>query len=274
MLTADKAQNTEPEVGRWVEHPTNMSHLVAAGTIIWNDAMVSLATEGTNAGFVVPSSATASDIVLGVSRRRVDNSAGVAGAKRVPISRKPHRMRNSAGADEITALDLNKFCFAVDDETVAKTPAGVRPPAGRVVGVGEGAVLVEYAFNHAEGSAVAVFTVSAADFVNAGLTETLVLGALDAGRYAITTTTGTEFSGGGATAADVEIGISGNVDLAALTFNVFTGATTVPVPRESDTGVGFIIDADATDLELLLTVTVGTTGGLTAGSLTVRVDRL
>lgn len=51
---------------------------------------------------------------------------------------------NSAGADEITAADIDKACYVVDDQTVARTSAGgTRPLAGTIVAIDEDGVWVE-----------------------------------------------------------------------------------------------------------------------------------
>lgn len=267
MLTADKAVLNED--GKWVEFPTPISYDAPDATTIWLGSMVAMATEGANAGLVVAATATATDVVLGVARARVTATAT---DRTVAVSRMPGRMLNSSGADEITALDVNAFCYVVDDETVARTSAGVRPVAGRVVGVDVN-VIVEFPFNDAgSGSAAAVYNVGHADFTAAALAEVIALGTLPAGRYTVDTVLGTAFSGGGSAAAAVEIGISGNDDIAALSFDVFTGATTDPTPRTSESGVGFVLEA-STSVELTLTANVNVVL-LDAGALTIRVDRL
>lgn len=54
--------------------------------------------------------------------------------------------KNSAGVDAITAADLFKYCFVIDDETVAKHSAsGTRPRAGVIVGVDSTGVMVRMA---------------------------------------------------------------------------------------------------------------------------------
>ena len=52
-------------------------------------------------------------------------------------------MKNSAGVDAITVADIGKYCFVIDDETVAKTSAsGTRPRAGVVKVVDSAGVMI------------------------------------------------------------------------------------------------------------------------------------
>src|SRR3546814_11606565 len=42
--------------------------------------------------------------------------------------------KNSAGVDAITVADIGRYCFVIDDETVARaTASGIRSPAGVVM---------------------------------------------------------------------------------------------------------------------------------------------
>lgn len=51
--------------------------------------------------------------------------------------------KNSAGVDAITVADIGRYCFVIDDETVARTSAsGVRPRAGVVMAVDATGVMV------------------------------------------------------------------------------------------------------------------------------------
>ena len=52
-------------------------------------------------------------------------------------------LANSAGADEITAADIGKVCYIVDNQTVAKTDGtATRSPAGIVDDVDDAGVWV------------------------------------------------------------------------------------------------------------------------------------
>jgi hypothetical protein len=73
---------------------------------------------------------------VGRAEERVDNSAGSAGDLTVKVREGIFGFANSAAADEITAAEIGKVCYAVDDQTVAKTSgSGTRSPAGIVAGV-------------------------------------------------------------------------------------------------------------------------------------------
>ena len=114
---------------------------LAASTTIYQGAMVALDQSGnlTNA------SADNSLRVVGVlDAPTVDNSAGIAGALTAVPTRGAFYFVNSATTDAITDADLGRACYVVDNNTVARTSAlGVRPVAGRVIGVDDNGVLVE-----------------------------------------------------------------------------------------------------------------------------------
>jgi hypothetical protein len=66
------------------------------------------------------------------------------GDKTVDVEEGTWLFKNSAGVDAITAAHVNRYCFVVDDETVAGLSAGgTRPRAGIVREVGAEGVWVE-----------------------------------------------------------------------------------------------------------------------------------
>lgn len=68
----------------------------------------------------------------------------VDGDKRLDVSKGVFRFANSGGGDAITASDVDSYCFAVDDQTVAKTiGGGARALAGRIIDVDAAGVWVE-----------------------------------------------------------------------------------------------------------------------------------
>lgn len=82
-------------------------------------------------------------IVMGLA---VDSVLGGAsdGDTRVEIERGVFCLANSGGGDAITIADIDAYCFAADDQTVAKTTGGgVRPIAGKVVDVDAAGVWVD-----------------------------------------------------------------------------------------------------------------------------------
>lgn len=79
-------------------------------------------------------------IGAGVALEQVDNSGGAAGDKSVSFRKDVFRFVNSASTDLITIADIGKVAWAVDDQTVAKTPGrtsglATRSPAGVIVDV-------------------------------------------------------------------------------------------------------------------------------------------
>lgn len=114
---------------------------VAASQVIYAGAMVML-----NAAGNLVKGATATGLVgVGRAEERVDNSAGIAGAKSIDYLPGVFRFANSTATDEITAADIGSVCYAVDDQTVAKTHAtNTRSPAGTVEGLDEHGVWVRF----------------------------------------------------------------------------------------------------------------------------------
>jgi hypothetical protein len=112
---------------------------VAASTKIYQGSMV--ATDAS--GNAVPASASAALIVWGRAELEADNSAGIAGAKKVRVKRGAFRWKNG---DTIVKADIGKLCYASDDETVNKGDgSAARPLAGRIVDLDSGGVYVEHA---------------------------------------------------------------------------------------------------------------------------------
>lgn len=102
---------------------------VAAGQRIWAGALLMRNA----AGFLVVASAGLGLIGAGRAEKRIDNSAGADGDVQVDFALGTFRFENAAAADEITAADIGALCYAVDDQTVAKTAAAnTRSPAGIV----------------------------------------------------------------------------------------------------------------------------------------------
>ncbi|QIB34754.1 hypothetical protein [Ancylobacter pratisalsi] len=90
---------------------------VAAGVKIYAGALVM----ATATGFARPGGVATTLKPLGRAEEQVDNSAGADGDVIVPVSVGIFRFGNSAAADAITAADIGSNCYAVDDQTVAKT---------------------------------------------------------------------------------------------------------------------------------------------------------
>lgn len=82
--------------------------------------------------------------IIGVAESAKDNAAGSAGDVGVNVLRGTFLLANSATTDALTQADVGRLCYAVDDQTVARTPAlGARPAAGRVIEVTSAGVWVD-----------------------------------------------------------------------------------------------------------------------------------
>jgi len=116
---------------------------VAANVCLYENAMVALTVPG---GLLRPAGLAATDVVVGVAKRRYDNRNGAANAISAEVESDSVRsMYNSGGADTITLADIGKPCFAVDDQTVALTDGtGARGQAGIIHQVTEAGVWVRF----------------------------------------------------------------------------------------------------------------------------------
>jgi hypothetical protein len=73
--------------------------------------------------------------VLGVSRKRCDNTGGAAAAKTIEYDEGDFAFENSAAADALANADIGNLVYAVDNNTVAKTDGtSTRSVAGRLMG--------------------------------------------------------------------------------------------------------------------------------------------
>lgn len=113
---------------------------VDASTHIYQGSLCAI----NQSGYLVPASADASLHVVGVAEDEADNSSGSAGALSIRPRKGPHYLTNSSSTDAITDADIGRWCYVVDDNTVARTSnGGARPAAGVVAGVDSFGVLVE-----------------------------------------------------------------------------------------------------------------------------------
>lgn len=114
---------------------------VAAATLIYAGALVALNASG----FAVPMATATTLIAVGRCEGRADNSAGADGDLTVRVGVGIYRFANSAGADEITATDIDSPCYGVDDQTVALTNGtSTRSVAGTVFDVDAQGVWVDF----------------------------------------------------------------------------------------------------------------------------------
>lgn len=114
--------------------------LVAANTTCYAGGL----TATNAAGALIPASDTAGIAVQGRAARQMVNATGAA-AKVVPAAAVEAGvfLYDNAGANGVTAADLGKNCFVVDDHTVGKTAATVNGiVAGTVDAIETGGVWV------------------------------------------------------------------------------------------------------------------------------------
>lgn len=156
---ADNRTATEQMVGGspLVE---DLSLPVAAATTLYAGALIAVNTSG----YAVPASADSTLKVVGRCEKKVNNSAGAAGDEKATVRRGTFKFANSGTTDAITAADLYRNAFVVDDQTVARTSSnGARPVAGRVIQVDTDGVWIETAPLLGNGEPIDIFLVAAAD---------------------------------------------------------------------------------------------------------------
>lgn len=140
-LSADFARAVSPDpVARKLTVP------VAAATTIYQGAMVAVQVSGS--GYATNVVATPDYRVLGVAAASVTNTSaagyGTAGDLKVDVLRGVFPFANSSSTDAITIADVGRPCYAVDNNTVARTSNfGLRPTAGIVTSIESGLVYVE-----------------------------------------------------------------------------------------------------------------------------------
>ncbi len=132
-LTADR--NTLARSGDVREPPVKASTLLYAGGMGAIDA----------SGYAVPASTSTTLKVLGRTAQRADNSAGANGDIRARIETGIFRYANSTSTDAIALTDVGANCYAVDDQTVAKTSgSNTRSVAGTIFDVDALGVWVKF----------------------------------------------------------------------------------------------------------------------------------
>jgi hypothetical protein len=113
---------------------------VAASTKIYQGSLVCINASS----LAVPGSVATTQKCVGRADEIADNSAGLASAINVPVSRGCFRFGNSASTDAIALKDVGASCYIVDDQTVAKTDGtGARSIAGVIRDVDADGVWVE-----------------------------------------------------------------------------------------------------------------------------------
>lgn len=117
-----------------------LSFGVVAGALVYAGALVMLNVSG----YVTKGQAATG--LFGVGRAEERATGGAAdGDVTMRVRAGTFRFANSAAGDQITIADRGKVCYAVDDQTVAKTSnSGARSPAGFVADVDAQGVWVEF----------------------------------------------------------------------------------------------------------------------------------
>ncbi|WP_210210141.1 hypothetical protein [Rhodopseudomonas palustris] len=125
-MTALTADRNTPRIEGRTRSGLAAAVKIYAGALVMRDA----------AGFVTKGQTALGLRGCGRAEQQVDNAAGSAGDQSIQFSTGVFRFANSAAADEITAVDIGRICYAVDDQTVARTHGGsTRSPAGVIAGV-------------------------------------------------------------------------------------------------------------------------------------------
>lgn len=150
---------------------------VAAATTIYTGSLVVLDA----AGNAKPGTTATGLVAAGRAEHQVANP-GLAGAEQVRVRRGVYRWVNSAAGDLIGAAEVNRACYIVDDQTVAKTSAGgTRSPAGLVVAVDEAGVWVDMSYQAVVAAAGALLPANNLSDVASAATARANLGATATG---------------------------------------------------------------------------------------------
>ncbi len=114
--------------------------LVAAAKHIYAGTLVVLNATG----YVEPATTALGKIPVGRAREEVDNTLGQDGDESITVEQGEFKFDNSAAGDAITIAEIGDMCYAVDDQTVAKTNGGgTRSPAGFITGVDDDGVWIK-----------------------------------------------------------------------------------------------------------------------------------
>lgn len=100
--------------------PQRQSAPVAASTSLIKGSMVALNASGD----CVPVTAVTTLLVAGMAEESVDNSAGIAGAKKVTMRFGLFKWANATAGDAITRADIGALAYGVDNQTVSDVSTG------------------------------------------------------------------------------------------------------------------------------------------------------
>lgn len=132
-LTSDR--NTARKTGDDRVGPVAASTAIFAGAMLMRNA----------AGYLVEGQTATGLVGVGRAEEQIDNGSGSNGDLNVTYRAGVFAFANSASTDEITFADVGGVCYAVDDQTVAKTDgSSSRSPAGIIDSVDVNAVWVRF----------------------------------------------------------------------------------------------------------------------------------
>ncbi|KXF92094.1 hypothetical protein [Phaeobacter inhibens] len=133
MTAMTKDRNTARLQGNLRSGPVAAGAVIFAGALVMRNA----------AGFLVQGQATAGLVGVGRAEHRADNGGGGDGASNLTYQPGTFHYVNSGGVDAVTAADIGKPVYAVDDQTVANdNGGGTRSPAGIADGIDANGVWV------------------------------------------------------------------------------------------------------------------------------------
>ncbi|MBN8955719.1 MAG: hypothetical protein J0H17_03875 [Rhizobiales bacterium] len=136
MTALTAGRDTRERTGNIREVP------VKAATTIFPGAMVAIDSNG----YAVPASTATTLKVIGRAEALFDNSDGGNGDIKARVAAGIFRYANSASSDLIALPDVGATCYAVDDQTVAKTNgSSSRSAAGTIFDVDSQGVWVRFA---------------------------------------------------------------------------------------------------------------------------------
>lgn len=120
--------------------PGLLSGALAASVVVFAGAIVMR-----NASGYLTKGQTALNLVGAGVAEEAKTGGASAGDETIRYRAAVHRLVNSASTDAITIADIGRVCYAVDDQTVAKTSgSGTRSPVGFVADVDSLGVWVEF----------------------------------------------------------------------------------------------------------------------------------
>jgi len=158
-MTAAAADRLAPQLHDEF-HATMQRVPLAASTKIYAGTLVAINISG----YAVPASADGALRVIGVADKQADNSSGSAGDVSVNINRGTYGFINGSTTDALSTADIGQFCYALDDQTVTRTPArGARPLVGRVILIENSKVYCEVGHSKGRDGDVDITVIAGAD---------------------------------------------------------------------------------------------------------------